>query len=100
MRGQKLRLKSAGPVRTDAGISEFSDAMRETDLARVQVEERNLLFEKRRHQDLVKERAAELEQHTADRGSNTKNYMDRLMAMLDYAVNYICSATQKDCTVY
>lgn len=44
MRGTKRRLKSAGPVRTDSGIAEFGDSMRETELPRLQLEERNPLL--------------------------------------------------------
>lgn len=76
MRGPKRRRKSAGTVCTDAGIAEFGDAMRETEIARMKMEERNLILEQSRLEDLAKDRDAEREQHTADREANKKNYMD------------------------
>lgn len=94
-RGPKRCRKMAKAVSGDGGLAEFGASMRDAEMAKVALEQQKLAFERKRHDDLIKERAADREQHAADREANAKNDMDRLKAMLDFAVTSIRSATEK-----
>lgn len=96
MRRTKRLCKSAGFVRASAGLAEFGNAMRETQLVRLQIKESNLLLEQRRHKYLFKERAAKREQHAAYRKGNTMKNMGRIKIMHYFSANDIRHATQKN----
>lgn len=82
-------------IRTgDGGLTDFASSMRFVELAKVALEQQKLEFENLCHADLTKEHAEEEEQHAADLEVNAKNYMDRLKAILNFAVTSIRSATQ------
>lgn len=75
----------------DGGLAEFGHTTRDVDLETVFLKQKKLDFEERRHLDVLKEHATERKAKEVNRQENLKNDIDRVKAMLNFAVTSICS---------
>lgn len=95
LRGLKRRrLAFSAPPRMEDGMAFFGTSMRDTELAKVELENKRLELDRTRHGDMLRECAAERKQHAEDRDAKERADMKRLKAMLDFAVSSIKTATQ------
>lgn len=89
LRSPKRRRKSTPSFFVDGGLAEFGNALREKELAKITLEQRKLEFEERPHKDMLKERAIDREERENERAENSKNEMERLKAVLGFAITLI-----------
>lgn len=93
-RGTKRRRKLKKAMTGDGELAEFGTSLRDSDLAKLVLEQQELELEQRRRADLLKEHTAEREKHAYKGEENAKNDMERLQAVLDFSVTYIRRANQ------
>lgn len=77
--------------RVNDGLVPFGTAMRNAKLAEVELQKKNLAFEERLHNDLMRDRQAERKEKGTERKKLENANMDRLQARPDFAVSSIKS---------
>lgn len=90
---QKGQLR--GVPKIEDGLAAFGSSVREAELAKVDLEKQRLEFEERLHNDFMREREAVRKAQAQENERKDRADMERLKAMLDFAVSSIKNATQK-----
>lgn len=87
--GRKRRRKTPVLTNVNDGLESFGESMREVELAKVDLQAKRLAFEERCHEDMIRDRAEQRRLDVEEREKREAADMNRLKAMLDFAVKSI-----------
>lgn len=89
-KGPKRR-RGAQQLDRGSGLRSFGDALRDGEIARVELEAKRLAFDEKKHDDLLREREKDREEEAKDRERNSERDMERFKMMLEFATKTIAS---------
>lgn len=88
-RGRKRRRKTPVVGQLNDGLARFGESMRDVEVAKLDLQAKRLAFEERCHEDNIRERAQQRRDEAEQREKREAADMQRLQAMLDFAVKSI-----------